>query len=103
MRPVRMPGSPRWRISSSNGSVDRRCKRRGVPGLVDTECAAAGQGEMRQRAPRLLFDRSACERMRPHLGDEGVDVVAHQIEVMATILVGGVDGDFGGWQLENEP
>lgn len=38
-----------------------------------------------------------------HRGAEFFDVVAHEIEFVDVVFLGGMDSDFCRWQTENEP
>src|SRR5215470_11588703 len=71
-----------------------------VPRLVNLELAAAGQGDFREHAPALILRRSAVDLSLLHLGEEGVDVIAHEKER----VVGGlrlVHRDFSRRQAED--
>jgi hypothetical protein len=66
-----------------------------VPRPVNVELAAAGQRDFREHAPALILHRPALDLALLHLGDEGVDVVAHEKERVAGALRL-VHGDSGG-------
>src|SRR5215468_1172801 len=86
--------------------LEARCSRRSrrfralVPRLVNVELAAAGQRDFREHAPALILYRSAVDRALLHLGEEGVDVVAHEKERVAGALRF-VHRDFGRRQAED--
>src|SRR6266568_851997 len=96
---VRLPGwcgCPAVRAGSG-------CQRRRVARLVEGELRAVGQPDRGQQAPALvgdlLGDRHA---LGPQAGERLVDVVAHQVQLMAA-LAGGVHGKLGRWHGEDEP
>src|SRR6202044_1812681 len=47
--------------------------------------------------------RARGETLAVHVGDERVNVVAHQIKLVDVILLGGVHRHFCGWQREDQP
>src|SRR6185312_10662123 len=59
--------------------------------------------DLGQESPPLIGDRPASDVPRRHLADEGLDVVAHQIELVVRVLVGGMDGHLRRRQPEDEP
>src|SRR5262249_61345261 len=67
---------------------DRRSRRFWtlVPWLVNVERAAAGQRDCCEHAPALVLHRSAVDLGLLHLGEEAVDVVAHEKERVAGAL-----------------
>src|SRR5262245_1291747 len=71
-----------------------------VPRLVHVELATAGQRNFREHAPALILHRSAVDLARLHLGEEGVNVVAHEKERVAVALRL-VHRDFGRRQAED--
>src|SRR5262252_8979129 len=71
-----------------------------VPRLVNLELAAAGQRDFREHAPALILHGSAVDLALLHLGEEGVDVVAHEKERVAVALRL-VHRDFGRRQAED--
>jgi hypothetical protein len=84
-------------------SFVRQLQRRRVFRLIDAELATAGQSEARDGSPALLFDGRTHHFHGFHLGDEGVNVIAHEIELVRVVLVRWVNGDFRGRQGEDEP
>lgn len=72
-------------------------------GLIDAELTAARQGQAGDRAPALFVDGGAGHVLSFQVGDQGVDVVAHQEELVFLVLVGRVHGDFGWRQREDQP
>ncbi len=79
-------------------------QRRRMPGLVDGELCAVRQPDRRQQAPALVGDVAGhLDAVAPQLGQRGVNVVAHQVQLMVAGPVGRVHGQLGGWQREDEP
>jgi len=104
--------SPRRRRSSGRswatarpGSADavailRRC----VDGrLVEPDLGAVGERKGRHATPGLFRDQSCqSHALRCQRPDGGVEVVAQQVERVPR-GIGGVHGELGGWQGEDEP
>jgi len=75
-----------------------------VPGLVDRELAAVRQADRGEQAPAHIGDLLRdFGSLTLQLGEGGVDVVAHQVELVAALPVGRVDGKLGGGQGEDGP
>src|SRR5712691_9873794 len=78
--------------------------RRRVPGLVDGELGAVGQADRGHQAPALIGDVLAdLGSLGAQFGERGVDVVAHQVELVAAFPVGGMNRQLSGRQGEDEP
>ena len=89
--------APRYRIRSG-------LKGRRVAGLVDGELRAVRQPDRGQQPPALVGDVPRhLGSLAPQLGERGVDVVAHQVELVTALTVGRVNGELGGRQGEDEP
>src|SRR5262245_11304208 len=95
--------APRGRLGGLGGRPRAGRLRASVPWLVDAELAAAGQPQLRQHAPALILGRLADHTVRTHPPDEGLDVVAHEVELVHVVLVGRVHGDLRRRQPEDEP
>ena len=100
-------GPPTARLADAR-SADARLADAGqwrrMPGLIDGELPAVRQPDGRQQTPALVGDvASHLDTFRPQFGQRGVDVVAHQVELMVTRPVGRVYGQFGRRQREDEP
>ncbi len=72
--------------------------------LVDAELETARQGDAARRAPPALRERLARDRLRGHLVDERVDVVADEVQL---VLAGRgrirlVHRELGGRQAEDQ-
>jgi hypothetical protein len=74
-----------------------------MPWLIDTDFATTGQCNMGEDAPALILDVMAGNVVFLHCGDEFPDVVAHEIEFVNIVFVGGVNSNFSGRQTEDEP
>lgn len=61
-----------------------------MPGLIDPELATTGERHVGEDTPPLILDRAALNAARLHRLDQRVDVVAHQVELVHVVLVGGV-------------
>ena len=86
------------------GQLPSARQRRGVPRLVDRELAAIRQPNRGQQAPALVGDVPGhLDALRAQLGQGGVDVVAHQVQLMTGGSLGRVDGQLGGRQGKDEP
>ena len=71
-------------------------------GLVEADFGAAGEAEFGYGAPAGFFDGGELDAFFGEGGDFGFQVVAHEVELVFG-GVGGVDGDFGRWEGEDEP
>src|SRR5262249_28279851 len=82
----------------------RRCRRcQGMAWLIESEGAAARQAAPREEAPPFLADRSTSDAVAGEPRDFGLDVTAHEVELVFAIALGRVDGDFGGRQRKDQP
>ena len=71
-------------------------------GQLDQRLAGEiGDGE--EVAPALVADLAAGDAVSGHLFDEGVDIIAEQIEFVRAIFGCGVDGDLGRRQSKDQP
>src|SRR5437867_7958830 len=71
--------------------------------FVDADRPAARQRHVRHAAPALSVDRTAGDLALAHRRDERADVVDEEEELVAAVLLGGMHGDLGGRQAEDEP
>ena len=71
--------------------------------LIGAYFPTARQCDMGEDAPALILDFFAGDVVFLHRGDEFFDVVAHEIEFVNVIFIGGMDSDFGWRQTEDEP
>jgi hypothetical protein len=58
---------------------------------------------MGEHAPALILDFVAGDAVFFHSSDELFEVVAHEIEFVNVVFIGGMNSDFGRRQTENEP
>jgi hypothetical protein len=74
-----------------------------MPGLIKSDLASARQLDSGDRAPPLILNWRAPDTLlfeRSHLR---LQIVAHEIEFMSTILVGWVYGGFGRRKRKDQP
>ena len=72
--------------------------------LVEAELADPGDGEVADPAEALVGDRPGeLHALRAQVGDGRVDVVAHQVELVPRLAVGGMDPELGGREGEDQP
>jgi hypothetical protein len=75
-----------------------------VPGLIDGEFGAVWQADRGEQPPALIRDVPCrFDSIAPQLSEGGMDVVAHQVELVAALAVGRVNRKLGRGQGENEP
>ena len=96
-----------WRcqglIAGRSVFCNRRGRRKRVLRLIDSQAGAARKLDVGQAPPGALFDLSL--EWRSFLLEafhRRLEVVAHQVELMAG-FVGGMEGDLCGGQAEDEP
>ena len=75
-----------------------------MPWLVDGQFRAVRQTYCCQQAPALIR-HILCylDAFAPQVRERGVDVIAHQVELVPGRAVGGMDGELSGRQREDEP
>jgi len=74
-----------------------------MPRLIDTKLSTSRQSELREPAPRLILKSASLDALPLHFSHEGLDVGAHQKELMNVILVRWVNCYFGRWQPKDKP
>ena len=74
-----------------------------MPRLIHTELSAPRQSESSKPAPRLILKSASLNALPLHFGHEGLDVGAHQEELMNVIPVRWVNCYFGRRQPKDEP
>lgn len=74
-----------------------------MPGLVDPDPAAPGQGHVDHQPEALVIDLAARYVVRRHPGAEALDVVAHEEEDVVVVGLRRVDRHLRGGQTEDEP
>jgi hypothetical protein len=75
-----------------------------VPRLVDGKLRAIWQADRGQKPPALIRD-FACHfhSLAPQVAERGLDVVAHEVELVMAATLSWMDSKFGRGQGENEP
>ena len=75
-----------------------------MPGLVDREFTAVRGADRGQQSPPLIGDILRDYRsLGLELDQRAPDVVAHQVELLAALPVGGMNGQLGRREGENRP
>ena len=75
-----------------------------MPGLVNREFRAIWQADRREQPPALVghfpchFDSPG-----PQVGEGGLDVITHEVKLVAAFAVGRVDSELGRRQGEDKP
>jgi hypothetical protein len=87
----------------SNRSASFQAEGCRVLRLVKADLAPAGEEDFRKRAPSLLVNRRAWNIPLDQGSHLGLQVIAHEVELMRPILSGGVEGGFGWGQSEDQP
>src|SRR5438552_14183756 len=92
------------RLGEGRGAGAAGSVRRRMLGLVDGKLRAVGQADRGHQAPALVGDLLRdLGSPGPQFGEGGVDVIAHQVELVAAFPVGGMNRQFSGRQREDEP
>src|SRR5262249_6654874 len=82
----------------------RRCRRcQGMAWLIESEVAAARQADPREETPPFLADRSTSDAVAGEPRDFGLDVTAHEVELVFAIALARVDADFRGPPPKHHP
>ena len=75
-----------------------------MPGLVDGKLRAVGQADGGKKPPALIGDIPChLHSLAPQLGQGGLDVVSHEVELVMALAVGWMNGKLGWGQSEDEP
>src|ERR1700722_12307401 len=72
-------------------------------GLIQADVAAARQAHLGDRTPALLMHFGALHVFFGQPRNFGLQVVAEEIQLVGAVLIGGMEGGFGGRQSKNEP
>src|SRR2546428_2312415 len=78
-------------------------RRSGVPRLIDADLPTTGQRDLRKATPLLLLDRAAVDLARPHRGDERVDILHEEEQLVPVVALPRMYGDLRRRQAEDEP
>ena len=72
--------------------------------LGESELAPSRKSDRGEQSKAFVADRAAeLDSLSLELGNGRMDVVAHEIELVATGLVSRVSGELSGWEGEDEP
>jgi hypothetical protein len=71
--------------------------------LIEAKLASAGKFDLGDGTPSLLLNGRALDASVCEGGHLGFQIVAHEIELVSSALVGGVDCGFGWRQREDQP
>jgi len=75
-----------------------------MPGLVDRQFSAVRQADRSEQPPALIGNVSRhFDALVPQFGERGVDVVTHQVKLMAGFTVGWMNGKLGRGQGKDGP
>jgi len=75
-----------------------------MPGLVDGKLRAIRHADCREKPPALIRDIPGhFDPPAPQLGQGGLNVVAHEVELVMASTIGWVNGKLGWGQSEYEP
>jgi hypothetical protein len=91
-----MPGSP---LCSACDSAARG----GVAWLVKAEVATTRQAQHRQQTPAFIGDSPAFDTRPVEARYFGTHIVAHEIDLMLAVDLGGMKGKLGWRRRENQP
>src|SRR5579863_4882155 len=71
--------------------------------LIKPDLASAGQSYPCDGAPSFVFHFRTRDALLPECGHLGLQIVAHEIELVPAILLGWMNCHFRGRQGEDEP
>ena len=75
-----------------------------MPGLINSKLRAVRQAERGQKPPALIRDVTChFDSLAPQLGQGGLNVVTHEVELVMACTVSWVNRKLGRGQSENEP
>src|SRR5208283_1753260 len=77
--------------------------RRGMPGLVEADAAAAGECQLRKNSPALFLHGAQLNFMFLQRLHSGFEVVAHEIEFVSVVFFVRMESGLGGRQREDQP
>jgi hypothetical protein len=67
------------------------------------EGSAAGQRQLRKHAPSVVLGVGTGNVATPHVGYESLGIVHHQVELVITVRIRGMNGDFRWRKAKDEP
>jgi hypothetical protein len=75
-----------------------------MPGFINSKLRAVRQADRGQKPPALIRDVTChLDPLAPQLGQGGLNVVTHEVELVMAWTVGWVNGKLGRGQSENKP
>ena len=75
-----------------------------MPGFVDRQFSAVRQADRSQQPPALIGYLSRdFDPFAPQFGEGGMDVITHQVKLMAAVSVGRMNRKLGRGQGEDGP
>ena len=75
-----------------------------MPGLINSKLRAVRQADRGQKPPALIrYVTCHFDSLAPQLGQGGLNVVTHEVELVMACTVSWVNGKLGRGQSENEP
>src|SRR5689334_181067 len=80
-------------------SADRRLVLR----LVQPQFAAAGQSDVSQRSPSFFMHFGTADSLAAETGHGGLQVIAHEVELVGAVLFGRMERRLGRRKRENQP
>jgi hypothetical protein len=82
----------------------RRVERTRVSWFIQRHLCVAGELERRRASPALVRDLlGELDASGPQIFDGGVNVVAHEVQLVMRMLVGRMGCELGGRERENQP
>jgi len=74
-----------------------------VPRLINPKLSAARQHDVHQQTPGLVLYWTARNVLALHVGDERVDVIAHEEQLVDVVLVGWMHGYLRRLECKDQP
>jgi hypothetical protein len=75
-----------------------------MPGLINSQLRSVRQADRGKKPPALIADITChFDSLAPQLGQGGLNVVTHEVELVMACTLSWVNGKFGRGQSENEP
>jgi len=74
-----------------------------MPRLIETDFASAGKPDPGHRTPPCFFHWRTPDVLLSECRNLSVQIVTHEIEFVANIFLGGMNGQFRRRQCEDQP
>jgi hypothetical protein len=74
-----------------------------MAGLVNAQLAAAGERDLGKLTPTHALDRTARNSLLHHCRDEGIDVGAHEVELVNIVPPRWMNRQLRWWEAKDEP